>query len=356
MLKKRILIVFLSVVMLFSMSMAVFGEEGEADIVDTAIAAGSFETLVAAVQAADLVDALKGEGPFTVFAPTDEAFAALLNELDLEADELLASEDLASILLYHVVSGKVLSSDLVDGAEVETLNGEKVTISLDPVKINDSNVVSADIEASNGVIHVIDAVMLPAGEDSTEEEQHDEETPVSDKLDIVDTAVEAGVFETLVAAVQAANLVEALKGEGPFTVFAPTDDAFSALLQELGIDANELLASDDLESILLYHVVAGNVLSTDLEDGMEVETLNGEKVIFTVSDSVKVNDSNVIDADIEAANGVIHVIDAVLLPAGEQETPDIPKTGSNSITIYAILALGALFFLSVIRLVRYKNA
>ncbi|WP_368665714.1 fasciclin domain-containing protein, partial [Pseudomonas sp. 2995-3] len=124
--------------------------DSDADIVDTAIAADDFETLVAAVQAADLVDALKGEGPFTVFAPTDDAFAALLADLNIEAGELLESDDLSNILLYHVVSGKVMSSDLADGAVVETLNGSSITISLDPVKVNDAEVVTADIEASNG--------------------------------------------------------------------------------------------------------------------------------------------------------------------------------------------------------------
>ena len=136
------------------------------DIVDTAVAAGDFPTLVAAVQAADLVDTLKGEGPFTVFAPTEEAFAAALEALGMTADELLADKELlTSVLTYHVVAGRVLAEDVValDGQDVETVNGATVAISVDgaTVKVNDATVVATDVLASNGVIHVIDTVLLP---------------------------------------------------------------------------------------------------------------------------------------------------------------------------------------------------
>ncbi len=173
--------------------------------------------------------------------------------------------------------------------------------------------------------------------------------------DIVDTAIAADDFNTLVAAVVEANLVDALRGEGPFTVFAPTDAAFAALLAELGITAAELLASDDLASILLYHVVAGKVMSTDLVDGLEAETLNGQKVIISLSPTM-VNDSNIIAADIETSNGVIHVIDAVLLPVAA-ETPPIPKTGSTSIFTYILIAMvtaGALVIFTTMRTRRFN--
>ncbi len=140
----------------------------EGDIVDTAVAAGDFTTLAAALEAADLVDTLKSEGPFTVFAPTDEAFEAALADLGLTAEELLAdTELLTSVLTYHVVEGEVPAADVVtlDGQEVETVNGETVTISVDgdAVMVNDANVITTDVFASNGVIHVIDAVLVPAG-------------------------------------------------------------------------------------------------------------------------------------------------------------------------------------------------
>jgi uncharacterized surface protein with fasciclin (FAS1) repeats len=161
--KKRygfILLVFM-LVMSFSFGVSAENTGSKKDIVDTAVEAGEFKILAAALEKAGLVETLKGEGPFTVFAPTDAAFEKLLKELGITADQLLARKDLKDILLYHVLSGKVMSSDLKDGMSVETLAKKNVTISLDPVKVNKSNVVKPDIEASNGVIHVIDAVLIP---------------------------------------------------------------------------------------------------------------------------------------------------------------------------------------------------
>ncbi len=287
-------------------------DEGPGTIVDIAVSAGNFETLVAAVSAAGLVETLQGEGPFTVFAPTDEAFAAL-PEGTLEA--LLADPEgqLTQILLYHVVPGKVMSSDLSDGMTAETVQGSPVTFSIADgvVKVNDATVIAADIEASNGVIHVIDKVILPPGEEEAEEAAA--EAPGA----IPEVAAAAGNFQTLLAAVTAAGLADALAGEGPFTVFAPTDEAFAALPEGT---VESLLADPQgaLTQILLYHVVPGKVMSSDLSDGMTAETLQGAPVTFSIADGVvKVNDATVIAADIEASNGVIHVIDAVILPPSE---------------------------------------
>jgi transforming growth factor-beta-induced protein len=267
------------------------------DIVDIAVEDGRFETLVAAVSAAGLVDALKGEGPLTVFAPTDDAFAAL-PEGTVEA--LLGDiPALTDILLYHVVAGKVMASDVIELSEAQTLQGQYADVMLDmgKVMIDNAQVLITDIEASNGVIHVIDAVILP------------------ESRDIVDIAIEDGRFETLVAAVQAAGLVDALKGEGPLTVFAPTDDAFAALPD----GTVEALLADipTLTDILLYHVVEGKVMAADVLglDGKMAATLLGESVdIMIDGGKVMIGDAQVIITDIEAANGVIHVIDAVLLP------------------------------------------
>jgi uncharacterized surface protein with fasciclin (FAS1) repeats len=162
--KNRIVVVLLMMMMVMSFSSGVFAQENSVnkkDIVDTAVEAGQFKVLAAALEKAGLVDTLKGKGPFTVFAPTDEAFEKLLKELNITAEELLARKDLKDILLYHVVAGKVLSSDLKEGMMVDTLAQKKVSISLDPVQVNKANVVKPDIEASNGVIHVIDSVLLP---------------------------------------------------------------------------------------------------------------------------------------------------------------------------------------------------
>ena len=316
-----------------------------ADIVDIAVGAGSFTTLVAAVEAAGLVDTLKGEGPFTVLAPTDDAFAALPAGT---VESLLAdpSGALTDILLYHVVPGNVMATDVVGavGQDVETANGSTFAIVLDGRNLRFQDgagnlvaLVATDIVAANGIIHVIDAVLLPpansdemASDAGMAEEEADHGMAKSGEMaeelaeelaDIVDTAVGAGSFTTLVAAVQAAGLVETLKGEGPFTVFAPTDDAFAALPAGT---VESLLADPHgaLTDILLYHVVAGSVMAADVVglDGHDVETVGGGT--FTVAidgHSVFLHDGagnaiEVVTTDIVTSNGVIHVIDGVLLP------------------------------------------
>ena len=289
-------------------------------VIEVAVASGEFPTLVAALEAAGLVDTLNGPGPFTVFAPTEEAFAAALDALGLTAEELLAdTETLTSVLTYHVLPGEVYAETVVtlDGEEVETVNGADVLISVDgdTVMVNSATVIATDIEASNGVIHVIDEVLLPPAEMSEDEMSED---AAAESGTVVDVAVESGDFPTLVAAIEAAGLVEALSGPGPFTVFAPTEEAFAELLATLGVTAEELLAdTETLAAVLTYHVVpleATSELVVTL-DGAEVETLNGAPVLISVDgDNVMVNDANVLAVDIEASNGVIHVIDAVLLP------------------------------------------
>jgi transforming growth factor-beta-induced protein len=259
------------------------------DIVETAIASNpdEFNTLVEAVVAADLVATLKGDGPFTVFAPTDEAFAKLGVDLTM-----LSQEELRGILLYHVVSANVMSTDLENGF-VETAGGYSIQINTDNgAMINSARVIQADIQATNGIIHVIDEVLLPPSED------------------IVDKALSFNPdeFNSLVAAVVQADLVSTLKSAGPFTVFAPTDAAFAAL----GVDIASL-SKEDLTNILLYHVVPASVFSSDLSEG-SVETAGGARITVSLDGGVKINDSNVIIADVMTTNGVIHVIDKVLLP------------------------------------------
>lgn len=162
--KKRLTAFLLITLIVMSIATTGFAAENQGskkDIVDTAVEAGNFKILAAALQKAGLVDTLKGEGPFTVLAPTDEAFNKLLKDLGITTEELLARKDLKDILLYHVLSGKVMSTDLKQGMQAETLAKKNVTISINPVKVNDATVVTPDIAASNGVIHVIDKVLLP---------------------------------------------------------------------------------------------------------------------------------------------------------------------------------------------------
>jgi uncharacterized surface protein with fasciclin (FAS1) repeats len=261
--------------------------------------------LEAAVLAADLAGALSAEGPLTVFAPTDAAFTALMEALEISAEELLAFEGLTNVLLYHVVGAQALAADLTDGQEITTLLDQDVTITINGmgVFVNEAMVTVADIMADNGVVHVIDAVLLP--------ELDDDNLPET----VVDIIVASEVHTLLEAAVVAAGLVDALSGEGPFTVFAPTDDAIVALTEALSITAEELLALPNLGEILQYHVVAADALAEDLSDGQLLTTLLGQDVTVSISDAgVMINDAMVIVADLEAENGVVHVIDAVLLP------------------------------------------
>ena len=288
--------------------------EASNTIVDIAVADGRFNTLVAAVTAAGLAETLSGEGPFTVFAPTDDAFAALPEGT---VDSLLQDPEgaLKDILLYHVVSGKVMAADVVGLSAAPTVQGEEIAISLDgdKVMLNGSTaVIITDIEADNGVIHVIDSVILPPSMTATEEA----EGATMDLPSIVDIAVADGRFTTLVSAVTAAGLAETLSGEGPFTVFAPTDDAFAALPAGT-IDSLLQDPEGALKNILLYHVVDGKVMAADVVNLTSATTLSGQDIAISLDgDTVMLNGSTaVIITDIEAANGVIHVIDAVLLPA-----------------------------------------
>lgn len=270
------------------------------DIVETAVGAGSFNTLVAAVKAAGLVETLQGEGPFTVFAPTDEAFKKLPAGT---VETLLKPENksqLKAILKYHVVGGSVMAADVVKMTSAKTVQGQSVNIKVmdGKVKLNDANVVTTDIKCKNGVIHVIDSVILPP-----------------QRPDIVDTAVKAGKFNTLVAAVKAAGLVETLKGEGPFTVFAPTDEAFAKIPKEALADLLKPENKGKLTSILTYHVVSGSYKAEDVVEMTSTATVNGQKAKIKVSNGkVMIDGAQVIKTDIECGNGVIHVIDAVIMP------------------------------------------
>jgi uncharacterized surface protein with fasciclin (FAS1) repeats len=286
---------------------------------------GSFNTLVTALDAAGLVETLSGEGSFTVFAPTDDAFAALPEGT---LDALLADPQgaLTNVLLYHVVDGAVMAETVVTLDSATTLEGEDIAISVvdGNVFLNDTvQVVTTDIEASNGVIHVINGVLLPP----SMSEAAAEELP-----SIAEIAASDENFSTLVTALDAAGLVETLSGEGSFTVFAPTNDAFNAL-PEGTIEG--LLADPQgaLTNVLLYHVVGDTVMADTVVTLDSATTLQGEDVKITVTDgNVFLNDTvQVVTTDIEASNGVIHVIDGVLLPPSmseatmEEELPAIAE-------------------------------
>jgi uncharacterized surface protein with fasciclin (FAS1) repeats len=294
-------------------------------VVDIIVDSEAHTTLATAVTEAGLVGALQGEGPFTVFAPTNAAFDALPEGLlaDLLADP---SGMLSQILLYHVVGATALSTDLEDGDVFATLQGKSITIGIDEsgVSINGvAMVIAADLTADNGVVHVIDAVLVP---------------PTTTVVDII---VGSEAHTTLATAVTEAGLVTALQGEGPFTVFAPTNAAFDALPEGLLAD---LLAdpSGTLTQILLYHVVGATALSTDLEDGDVITTLQGKSITIGIDESgVSINGvAMVIAADLTADNGVVHVIDAVLVPPTTTVVDIIVDSEAHTTLATAVTAAG----------------
>jgi len=279
------------------------------NIVETAQSLPQFSILVEAVVAADLADDLSQPGPFTVFAPTNDAFVALLTELGITKDQLFADKALlTTVLTYHVLPAQVKAADVPVGKAITSLQGGvfKIDTVAGKLAITDgrnrvSNITVTDVLATNGVIHAIDKVILPA-----------------DKT-IVETAQSLPQFSILVEAVVAADLVAALNAAGPLTVFAPTNDAFAALLAELNVTKDALLANKALlTAVLTYHVVDGRVMKADVPLNTAIETL--ETGTFTIDASLAITDerarkASIVATDVLASNGVIHVIDKVILPA-----------------------------------------
>ncbi|WP_395342747.1 fasciclin domain-containing protein [Ningiella sp. W23] len=307
-------------------------------IVDIAVGNDDFDTLVAALQAADLVETLDNPaGTFTVFAPTDAAFA-LLGEDTINA-LLDDPERLTDILTYHVLSTVVPASTAINsaGSTVETVNGASVGLSLDgdSLLVNASTVVTTDIQASNGIIHVIDAVLIPPAERG------------EPSANIVDTAIGAGSFTTLVTALQATDLDMVLADESAqFTVFAPTDDAFAILGDET--IKNLLDNPDVLSSILLQHVVADAQIDSPTAfsaNGSSVETASGAQIPVSVNattDSLTFGGANVVMTDIYTTNGIIHVIDMVVvadveLPEPAMSIVDVAVAAGSFTTLVAAL-------------------
>ena len=275
--------------------------------------AGQFDTLIAALGAADplILETLSGEGEFTVFGPTDEAFAAL--DLTPENVGELDQAFLTDVLLYHAALGRLLAADVLAAEQIETLAGGALLQAggvLTDSLGRQANIIATDVEASNGVIHVIDAVVLP-------------KAPPEPQPNLLALAIQlnaegdfAGTFDTLIAAVLAADpsIADALAGEDELTVFAPTDDAFAAL--ELTPEIVGGLDQAFLTDVLLYHVTAGRLLAADVLAASQIEMLKGGSLMQAggvLTDNLG-GTATIIVTDVEASNGVIHAIDAVVLP------------------------------------------
>ncbi len=269
------------------------------DIVDTAVQAGTFNTLVTALQRAGLDGTLRGSGPFTVFAPSDQAFAKLppgtVESLLMPRNRAM----LQAVLSYHVVPGRLSATDVGRQSGAITANGQRVDFQArgQRISVDSARVVQADIAADNGVIHVIDRVLMPAG------------------VDLVDTARQAGTFNTLLNALSAAELEQVLRGEGPFTVFAPTDKAFSRLGQDAIAGLLAPQNRDQLVAVLSNHVVSGRVYADAAVAAGAAHTLAGNGLRFAVQEGrLRVNGARIVSTDLDAQNGVIHVVDRVLVP------------------------------------------
>ena len=276
-----------------------------ADLLQTAASTGQFKTLLTALVATGLDDALKTDGPFTVFAPSDQAFARLPKGT---LEELLKPENkkvLASILKLHVVAGRLSAAQLAQQHELTTLNGAPVSVQhVDhKLRINQATVIKADLACRNGVIHVIDEVLLPKASKRA-------------AANLRQTAEKSGKFTVLLKAIDAAGLTSALEGADALTVLAPTDEAFHKLpagtLEKLLKPENK----EHLAALLKYHVIGSKVTARAAVNAGQARTLQGKTVEFRIGEDgrLAVNDSRVLTIDLMASNGIIHVIDTVLVP------------------------------------------
>ena len=274
------------------------GSDTGKNIVEVAQDSDQFSILLEQLYDTELDAALSEPGPYTVFAPTNSAFNALPEGL-LSS---LTNEQLTQILQYHVLAGEVASGDLSSSQAVQTLSEETiyVTVSDGMVSVNNTaEVVTADIEAINGVIHAIDGVILPNSFKS-----------------IVGIASKNYELSTLVSLVADADLVSTLEGDGPFTLFAPTNAAFEEVSSTL-----ESLSSEQVAEVLTYHVLPTEALSSGLSDNMAATTVQGEDITVNITnDGVTLNNSATVEVvDLEGVNGVVHIIDSVLLPPSYTE-------------------------------------
>ncbi len=295
-----------------TLTTALFAQE-QKNIVTVAVEAGQFKTLVAAVQAAGLVETLSGKGPFTVFAPTDEAFAKLGKDAIADLLKPENKDKLTSILTYHVVAGEYPAAKVVAAKSLKTVQGADVTVAAGKdVMVGTAKVLKTDIKASNGIIHVIDSVILPPAANTAEASM---KAGKKNLPNLVAVASKAGSFNTLLKAAAAAGLADTLANGGPFTIFAPNDEAFAKLGKDTIADLLKPENKDKLAAILKYHVVSGAVMSPEAVKLTSAKTLQGGDLTLKVVDGkLTIDGAKVIAADVEGSNGVIHVVDSVLLP------------------------------------------
>ena len=295
-----------------------YGGKDSKDVVTTALSDGRFKTLTKVLTSAELVETLRGEGPFTVFAPTDGAFDKLPADVTSNLLRPENSEELVNVLKYHVLAGSVRLAGALEAEGAKTISGDRISVTFTDgkVKVNDASLINSDIQCSNGVIHVIDSVLLPP----------------KPATDLVAIAKKSGNFSTLLSAVEAAGLSDTLSSASEVTILAPTDEAFNKLPKGT---LESLLKPENrkaLQKILAMHVLNGKISAGDALNEKQAMSFSGESLTFKVMDGfLKVNSSTIVSTDIAADNGVIHVLDSVLLPEegnASKEPADVSSSKS----------------------------
>jgi len=295
--------------------------DAPATIAATAARAGTFKTLLAAAKAAGLVGALSGDAPLTVFAPSDAAFAALPEGTVADLLKPENKERLRALLSYHVVSGRVALADLVAEGRATTLNGQRIQVGIEggALRVSGATIQSADLACSNGLIHVVDAVLLPELET------------------VVGVAARAKTFNTLLAAAKAAGLAPALAGKGPWTVFAPSDEAFAALPEGTVEHLLQPAQRETLVTLLKHHVVSGRVFAAQALSAGKAKTLAGTTLSFGYEKgALRVSGTKLSALDLSASNGVIHVVDSVLLPPQIAAKPSLTPASARRVIEEAV--------------------
>lgn len=285
------------------------------EIISEIVNLSTLASLVSSRGQEEILQTLDGEGPVTLFAPLDSAFDALFADVQPSS---ITDEELSNTLNYHIVAGRLLKRHLIMGGRgvIYSLNGDTIAYKVNGRQVilnNEALIIKGNIRATNGVIHVIDRVLLPGPSDT-----------IAAKLE------EAGNFNTLLELLRATDLLELFEDPngGPYTLFAPTDEAFAALLAETGFTIPQLITDfAALTSILLYHVVDGVFTSADLADVNSLESVEGESI--AVDGTTLNSEAEIIEADILASNGIIHTIDAVLVPSEDGAATSPPTRDNN---------------------------
>jgi transforming growth factor-beta-induced protein len=314
--RQRFFAYSLSALFLFTLSSlaaAAYKKGEKINLVEVAATNEDFQTLVMAIRASGLTGTLEGKGPFTLLAPTDDAFAKLPAGTLADLLKPENKEQLQAVLKYHLLIGAITSEEVSKLKLPKTVQGETVQIENgeDGVTINGAKVIAGDLNASNGVIHAIDTVLIPATLSSLTVEGYKK----GEKINLVEVAATNEDFQTFVMAIRASDLTGTLEGKGPFTLLAPTDDAFAKLPAGTLADLLKPENKEQLQAVLKYHLLNGAFTSEEISKLKLPETIQGGTVqVENGEDGVTINGAKVIAGDLNASNGVIHAIDTVLIP------------------------------------------